>query len=347
LAVTSDASALYRLPAQKVIQEKVDAYFKIVGQAPTSLSPIPAGKQLFDMLLAPAGELLNSVKDLIIVPDGGLYVLAFETLAVEAHPNRTHYLVESYNVRYAPSASVLAMIKGRRLKAPLKHNMDLLAFADPIFNKDESDVLYRGSALERRLDLRRLPNTAMEVERIAGLFPQDSRKVYLREAAKEGIVKSEALTDYRYLHFATHGIFDETLPERSGIVLTLEDDPAEDGILQVQEIFNLKVDAEMVVLSACQTGRGKYMRGEGLLGLTGAFFSAGADALVVSLWRVSDASTADFMASFYDYIQQGKSKPQALRQAKLDFLKSTVAAKRHPFFWAPFVLVGMSESSNL
>jgi CHAT domain-containing protein len=135
-------------------------------------------------------------------------------------------------------------------------------------------------------------------------------------------------------------LIDEEVPARSGVVLSLNGEGEEDGVLQMNEIFNLDLKADMVVLSACQTGLGKVVRGEGMIGLTRAFMYAGAPSAVVSLWRVQDSSTAEFMRSFYSHLRAGKSKVEALRQAKLEMIRSDIPAHRFPYYWAPFVLVG-------
>jgi CHAT domain-containing protein len=167
--------------------------------------------------------------------------------------------------------------------------------------------------------------------------------VYLGEQAKEENVKKEDMDKFKYIHFATHSLIERKFTKRSGIVLSLDDDPQEDGILQMDEILNLKMDADLVVLSACQTGLGMLRSGEGIIGLTRAFMYAGTPSIVVSLWNINDRSTAVFMKNFYKYLMQGNDKSKALQLAKLDMLQSERPLYRHPFFWAPFVLIGDPE----
>jgi CHAT domain-containing protein len=140
------------------------------------------------------------------------------------------------------------------------------------------------------------------------------------------------------IHLAAHGLLPEDRPNHSGLSLSFDGDPAEDGLLQVFEIFRLRLQADLVVLSACDSGRGKHLRGEGVLGLTRAFLYAGASSLVVSLWQAADSPTADLMLSFHRKLRGGRSKADALRSAKLEAIQSGVHA--HPFYWAPFVLMG-------
>ena len=152
------------------------------------------------------------------------------------------------------------------------------------------------------------------------------------------------MASYRRLHFATHAFFDESTPEQSGIVLSPANND-DDGILRVNDIAEMKLNAELVVLSACQTGLGKLVRGEGVEGLTRAFLFAGARQVAVSLWNVSDVATADFMKAFYREMKGGANPTVALRSAKLGMLRSGVAAYRNPFYWAGFVVVGFGKSA--
>jgi CHAT domain-containing protein len=192
-----------------------------------------------------------------------------------------------------------------------------------------------------------LAHARSEVLSIARLFPPDRRQVRLGGAATESGFKKEDLAQYRILHLATHGLIDDSAPGRSGLLLA-PGDGTEDGLLQGTEILNLKLDADMVVLSACGSGLGTLVRGEGLVGLSRAFFYAGTRSLVVSLWNVDDASTAEVMKAFYRRLSRGPSRgpspglsrAEALREAKRDLLRSDRPLYHHPYYWAPLVLVG-------
>jgi CHAT domain-containing protein len=144
------------------------------------------------------------------------------------------------------------------------------------------------------------------------------------------------------LHLATHGLVDERFPSRSGILLTLDRDPAEDGFLDLEEIAGLEMGCELVVLSACQTGRGRLTGGEGVVGLARAFFYAGAHSVVVSLWNISDISGASFMRRFYSHLREKRNPVAALSQAKMEMIRSD-KPERHPYYWSSFVIVGQSE----
>ena len=190
-----------------------------------------------------------------------------------------------------------------------------------------------------------LPYSRSEIDGIAQLFPKDDRELFFGEAATEENVKSpDRLSAYRLIHFSTHGYVNEERPRFSGLVLSLPANAAstragkqsEDGLLAAYEIFNLKLKADLVVLSACETGLGKEIKGEGLMSLTRAFMYAGAPSVMVSLWNVNDETAADLMIRFYRHLQSGKTKSEALRQAQLE----TIRDNGFPFFWAPFVLIG-------
>ena len=185
-----------------------------------------------------------------------------------------------------------------------------------------------------------LPGTASEVGAIAKLFSEKNYKssIYLNADAKESSVKAEGLANYSYLHFATHGIVDESNPELSRIYLQA-DTSAEDGMLYTGEIYNLKLNANLVTLSACETGLGKISKGEGVIGLSRALVYAGAKNMIVSFWSVADESTSEMMQDFYNRTLDNPSLEfsKNLRASKQKLLNGKYAA---PYYWAPFVLLG-------
>ena len=213
---------------------------------------------------------------------------------------------------------------------------NLLAFlgvGDPVFSSGSAEP--GGSS-----DLAPLPFTRDEVNSIAEYFDEDARTVLLGEdAAEKTLSEPGFLSRYEILHFATHGFIDERRPERSSLALSFPKDPSEDGYLQAAEIYKLEMSADLVVLSACETGTGRMVRGEGVLGLPRAFLYGGASSVMVSLWSVSDRSTAKLMSVFYEQrTGKGRSHGEALRRASEHLRKTEGFA--HPFYWAPFVLIG-------
>ncbi len=323
----------------------------------------PVAYRLYLTLLAPAADQLKS-KNLIIVPDGVLSAIPFETLLtaqVEAKGNLQDYVELPYLVRecaisYAYSATLLQQEQSRKNREA-KH--DYLAFA-PVFASGlpagtRSGDFFTGnltkdsSAASTRIR-GYLPATKKEVTGILACFENsygwferwfgNKARVYLEREANEENLKSPKLGDYRYLHFATHGLINEKSPKLSGLLLAQKDSISrEDGILHLGEIYNLNLNADLVVLSACETGLGQVAKGEGIIGLTRGFLYAGASNLLVSLWQVSDVTTADLMVDFYDKMLGGMSKAEALAEAKRQMIRRDPGYAK-PYYWAPFILVG-------
>jgi len=306
--------------------------------------------RLYQSLLGPVEKMLNDYKHIVIVPDGILHYLPFEALVTRWEAGGPRFLIFDHLVTYASSASALGLLQAAQA-APCQREPRLLTYADPVFAshhrgtksaKGENPLLdvTRSLYATHGMSFDPLPYTRVEAQSIAARFPKKAARLFLGREATESSLKHERLEEFSQLHFATHGLIDEEVPARSGVVFSLVGDDAEDGILQMNEIFNLDLNADLVVLSACQSGLGKLVRGEGMIGLTRAFMYAGASSVVVSLWNVRDSSTAEFMKSFYRHLRAGKGKAEALRQAKLDMIRSDLPAYRFPYFWAPFVLIG-------
>ena len=288
------------------------------------------------------------VDQLIVVPDGPLVYLPFDALM----GSDGRFLVEKYTIKSVPSTSILPFIKdpGR------VDDNSLFAFAASEFGEEGSIPLLRSEAFTP------LPYAPIEVDSIASFF--SSSTVLKDEAKSEELIKDDGLDSYKYLHFATHGVMNEANASQSKLILSNREyllDSPEDGHLTGLEINTMDINADMVVLSACNTGAGKYLKGEGLLGLQRSFLVAGASSVVASLWEVYDASTATFMTEFYRDMIDGQQaefgwwnrtmdyfgwyeqplfdyKAKALRQAKLDMLDHQYYS--HPVYWAPFVYIG-------
>jgi CHAT domain-containing protein len=306
-----------------------------------------SARQLYDLLLKPAHAQWQGKTNLVIVPDGVLWELPFQAL----QPRENHYLIEDAALSYAPSLTVLReMMKQRRhgnktdSNTPtLQHSnapATLLAFGNPALGKE---TVERVQLVQRGETLGALPHAEAEVKLLAQMYGGGS-KAYVGAEAREERVKAEA-GQYRVLHFATHGLLNDRSPMYSQVMLSQAQGNAnEDGLLEAWELMNLNLTAEMVVLSACETARGRVGAGEGVIGLTWALFVAGCPTTVVSQWKVRDDSTSQLMLEFHrrlrtqDAGRRTASKAEALRQAQLKLLRSNDYA--HPFFWAGFVLVG-------
>ncbi|MCS6862564.1 MAG: CHAT domain-containing protein, partial [Abditibacteriales bacterium] len=308
------------------------------------------GRGLYALLIAPAAKQLAGKRRLIICPDGPLWGVPFQALIAQGSgTGRGHteaFLIERYEITYAYSATgaQAALLsrdgRGADTKRPVPRGT-LLVMASPDFGGERRfggdgvlgatrDVLLRGE----RLTL--LPGAHREANALKAGFPD--AVIYTGQQAQEGRVKQEG-GQYRYLHFATHGLLNDVAPLMSSIVLAQPPPGSEeDGFLTAREIFDLKLSAEMVVLSACNTAGGERRGGEGVVGLTWALFVAGAPTQVVSQWAVADESTARLMKQFYIDLRGGKPKGAALRAAALGLMKD--GKRKHPFYWAPFVLMG-------
>jgi len=339
--VTSRDLKVFPLPSNALIANSIYGYLKLLRSPPKGeFKGEIASKRIYKELLYPLRRLdPNSFKNIIIIPSGILYYLPFETLIGPQHKDA--YLVSRYRISYMPSSvSLLYLSMNRKVKT---YKKDLLAFGNPI-KKEGTENGYNSSNIlihlyeNQDFKFSPLPFSEREINLISKLFKEEKRDVFLRDEASEKVIKKITLSDYRIIHFSCHGFIDENYPFRSSLVLSLADGKGEDGFLQVKEIYDLEMMPQLVVLSACQTGRGTLKRGEGVLGLPRVFFYAGAQSILSSLWRVRDKQTARFMNLFYTYLASGKSKAQSLQLAKIDFIESKKYST--PFYWAPFILNG-------
>jgi CHAT domain-containing protein len=248
-------------------------------------------------------------------------------------------------------------VKGRN-----RPSKSVIALADPVFMKDDERVKpirdrapVRGESVNRQLVkaakdtgvasdglyVPRLPGTRREAEQIAAMVPSVEGRLALDFAASRDTATSAELGQYRYVHFSTHGLLNSVHPELSGLVLSLVNERGEsqDGFLRAHEIFNLKLSPEVAVLSACQTGMGNNIRGEGLVSLTRGFMYAGAPRVIVSLWGVSDLGTTELMVRFYHgMLKEGMRPAAALRAAQVSLINDKRWAS--PYYWAPFTVHG-------
>ncbi len=322
------------------------------------------GAEVYQRVLAGAVDKLpERITRLAIVAEGPLLDCPFGALVDEAH---SRLVIDRYEVVQAASASLLAacLTLGEERRAKPASQATLIV-ADPDFGADGADGAQRGGtdgaqpggadgaqrggqAVAQR-DMREqklapLPGTRAEAEAVAGLMPNPSER--LGAAAQERTIKAE-MGKYRWLHFATHGLLDADQPLHSAVALARPDQPGEDGFLEARELAQMNLNAELVTLSACQSGRGEAQMGEGLIGLPWAFVAARVPSQVVSLWSVDDRMTQELMTRFYRGLAAGKPKAAALRAAALDLRGSQITLDGggtlmpdHPFYWAPFVLLG-------
>ncbi len=335
-------------------------------------SPVK-GQQLYELLLEGAIKDISNDKKIIIVPDGILGVLPFEVLVTKAgkHYEDIIYVGDKWTISYAQSATVLSL---NRLLKPSKAKKPLFALGNPVYNDNDPRYIafkqnkpqptllamninqysYKGLATRmeygkttwddkegKELIYPPLPETEMEVKAIAKLFrvhtsPPD---VFLNMDANETKLRGISLKDYHYIHFSSHADLPGKLQginEPFILLGQVENKSGDDGFLTLSEVLGMKLDADMVVLSACLTGRGKVIEGEGVANFARAFQYAGARSVVVSLWEVASDETSEYMTTFYGHLKAGTDRVEALRLTR----KEIKAKYPNPYFWAPFILHG-------
>jgi CHAT domain-containing protein len=342
--------SVHTIPADEgVLRDRVESFRRLIerGRVSGDLPPalLEQGHALYRDLLGPVASQLGAAERVLVCPDGPLHALPFAALLAEVTP-APRFLAEWKPVHVAVSATAYVELKGRRTAAPTDR-ATVVAFGDPSGPGGAAGpgvgAAFRDpdlrSAAVRGLRFSPLPAARVEVAGLRRLFPQTVAWVG-EEATEE---RAKALPPgVRYLHFACHGFLDEAMPLNSGLVLSLRDSPVEgeeNGLLQAWEIFeSVRTDAELVTLSACGTGLGREVVGEGLVGLTRAFHYAGARSVLASLWSVFDRSTAALMSHFYGALRAGAPKDQALASAQRLLIKDP--RTRHPFHWAAFQLAG-------
>lgn len=332
-----------------------------------------SGQKLYSLLLEDGLKDLSPEKNIIIVPDGILGLLPFEALVITPDKDlkKTVFVADKWNISYYQSATVLALNRGLK---PSVAKKPIFALGDPIYNqKDERYIAYkqgkpqpvmvaqnadryayralatrsgwgRGISKDSGMEeivYTRLPETEKEVKAIAKLFgvqpnPPD---VLLNVFANETNLRKVPLNQYHYLHFATHADLPgkvQGINEPFLLLGQVENQGKDNGFLTLTKVLELSLDADMVVLSACVTGRGKATEGEGVLNFARAFHYAGARSVVVSLWEVASEETVEYMESFYGHLREGKSRSEALSLAR-----NEIKAKYpNPYYWAPFILHG-------
>jgi CHAT domain-containing protein len=289
-------------------------------------------QDLYDLLLKPAEIQLKNKTNLIIVPDSALWDLPFQAL----QPAQGKYLIETAAISYAPSLTALREM-AKKNKGKNFTDATLLAFGNPTIGKETSEQVkqvFMGETLEP------LPEAERLVNGLGKLYGAGRSKIFVGAEAQEETAKTES-PKYRIVQFAAHGILNDVSPMYSHIVLSQkENNSSEDGLLEAWEMKDLNLNAEMVVLSACETARGKIGSGEGVIGMSWALFIAGAPTTVATQWKVESSSTTELMLEFHRQLLTGKNitKAEALRRASLKLLK--MPQYKHPSYWAGFVMVG-------
>ncbi len=337
--ITKRNLKIFPLPPAEKIRSLVRGYLEAIADRDND--DFRLGHELFKILVSPGLE--GKFKKIIFIPDGILHYLPFETLLAEEDSRR--WLIKDYKISYAPSITSLREIIEHEGARKQKAQKDLLAFGDPYFGPEEeradAEDEEKKAPSETGSQFSRLQYSGQEIERISNLFKKQAADVFKRDKATEEQLKKLDLMPYRILHFATHCIIDDTKPARSHIVFSVGNVSTEDEILQMREIFNLELNSDLVTLSACQTGLGQFIKGEGIVGLSRAFFHAGASSAIISLWAVHDQATSQFMERYYFHLRSSNSIMDALQKTKIEMIDSGVLS--HPYYWAGFVVTGHSD----
>lgn len=302
----------------------------------------------FEQLLTPALDGKTNLRNLIIVTDGELGHLPFETFLLEEAPqhftpfNTLPYLLYNFNISYSYSA---ALWKENISISTDQNNGQIFGVAANYDNQLDSSLLTTRTASNQQLrkKLIALPNARQEIKNLADVF---EGFFAFDQQASERMIKNK-VANYAVLHFATHGVLNEQTPALSSLALTEDGDSVESNFWQAYEISKIDLKADLVVLSACETGFGKFEQGNGIASLARSFMYAGAPSLVVSLWQVNDYTTSEIMKRFYHNLSTGMKKDAALRQAKITYLQSVKGFLGHPTFWSPFIQMGSTTPIQL
>jgi CHAT domain-containing protein/tetratricopeptide (TPR) repeat protein len=372
-AVTSESATSYVLPARNVIEDAAGEFYKLItarqesaqndrayqtNVAAADNAYLEVGGKLSRMLLEPVIEKLGT-RRLIFVTDGALQDIPFEALPVQfAKPagladGSPGFLITKNELVTLPSASTLIAIRNKQTHNRLPGKL-VAIIADPVLNASDNRIQpatanaaadqntdQTEQQIVKNLNLARLTHASEEADAISKVAPWGTSLVAKGFDASRETAMSPEVSGAQIVHFATHGFLNSEHPELSGMVLTMKDRNGANinGLMSLPDIYSLDLSAELTVLSACQTALGKDVKGEGLVGLTHSFMSAGAKSVVASLWKVDDRATAVLMADFYDgMLRKGMTPAAALRSAKLKMMSEKQWSA--PYYWAGFVLQG-------
>jgi CHAT domain-containing protein len=310
---------------------------------------IDASRYFYDTYLAAALEQIETGRHLIIIPDRHLAHLPFETFMAHRPPkalqyNQYPFLLKNYPISYNYSATTMLNQQNKRTKNR-RENKGILAFAASYPpSKYKSNLQSRGSSETIREYLSPLPGALKEVEMMRRTLPGT---FFSGPDANEHNFK-ENIQQYKIIHLAMHGLLDNKHPILSSLIFTETPSEEEDNFLKAYEIAQMNIDAELVVLSACETGYGRFLQGEGVMSLAHSFSYAGASSVLMSLWQVNDYSTSKIMSNYYQNISAGSTKEASLRLAKLDYLEQcSNNITQLPAFWAAFVQTGNTAPIEL
>jgi CHAT domain-containing protein len=344
--ITNNAVSFSKLAKTSVIDEQVFAFRQILKQPENKVTSDifkdynQVSNQLFQTILANSIKSFSkNIRQLIIIPDGTLNYIPFEILTNKIVENSSQdfskmpYLLYNYQIQYGYSATLLN--KNKKRQNELKTNSKCLAFAPPYENNQP--MAQRGTMQTLRDGTMQLQGTSKEIQAISTHFNGDFDQS--ETATKANFFKNAP--NFGILHLAMHGEANYENEKFANLKFTnTKNQSKEDYLLYQSEIANMDLNAQLVVLSACETGLGKYVYGEGIASLGRSFMYAGVPSVVMSLWKVDDKATSQLMPYFYENLAAGMSKDKALHEAKLTFLKKEDFSKLYPHYWAGFVAIG-------
>ncbi len=345
-AVTKEGVEAFELPGRGEIEKAASQVYEHITRAPDGSETDPmyrrASSRLSEILLGPVADRLAGQR-LVLVAEGAIQSIPFSAMPYPGSSGE-RLLIFEHEITSLPSASVLALSR-RRVSGRLPAPRTLAVLADPVFEPYDRRFEEPPSVDNDGPAFQRLRNSGREAEAIAQLVAEEERFVALGFQASRRAALSPKMARFRYLHFATHGVLNDRKPELSGLVLSLYDEKGvpRDGFLRLHDIYTLELNADLAVLSACQTALGRAIRGEGLVGLTWGFMNAGAERVVASLWQVDDRATSELMQRFYQGLLLRNLRPAAaLRAAQIEMARGDAGHKTwsHPYYWAAFVLQG-------
>ncbi len=342
---------LYQTPITESLEENVQRFrailsnYDLIMNDPASAYDwlITLGYELYLDLLASAFQKSQDYESLTLIPDGQLGVIPFEAFLTERIENNGKidfatlpYLIKRCRVNYSYSATLLL----GNMKQPMRRGTRSIAFA-PSYDTKSDQKFATGDMQELKETAQPLPGAQAEVKSMsqhfngAYYFGEDATETHFKESF------SDPKKHYKIVHMAMHGFVNDRDAEQSFLAFTpTPKDTASDHNLFAYELYNLNVSADLVVLSACETGYGRYMRGEGVMSLARGFMFSGSSSILMTLWKVDDKNSAQLISSFYDYLSKGEAKDKSLQKAKLDYLENAKQYYSHPAYWAGFVSIG-------
>ena len=311
------------------LKKKTDEFRAVVSDEQLNLNYKAKGREIYDVLLVVAREQLKGKRALVIIPDSFLWDIPFQALLTAEN----RFLIEDFVISYAPSLTVLREMQKRNSR--LSKNPKLMAFGNPTLNVAAISKLekVRGNKFEN------LPSAEKEVDFLSKIYGANQSAIYKNKLATETIFKQNAKS-FDILHFATHGFLNNQNPMYSALVLSSSAESKEDGLLEAWELLDMNLNADLAVLSACESGRGDASIGEGIVGLSWAFFVAGVPRIVASQWKVNSLGTSELMVEFHRQMRLFPNNPiaKSLQTAMRNQLKKS--NRRHPFYWSGFISIG-------